>query len=380
MESEAIKQGRRREELDIGFWFPRPKRGARFAEELRKLGHQVIIYHSKPIPGNQSYVQKVPYHWRTGLKILMRTSHNVYYTSRSFLPVLQLCANRCITGRPYVYTLNAPIWAYYGERNKQLWMQKVRSSLVYPLLLRIVLWGAGAIVTNSHFLSLSLSKRFLSQSHKIKPIYNGVDFEAIEAGEEKPEAWPAGKIRFLSIVTANFKRKTDGVLLLLKAFQLISDRLLDATFFVAVKSDNTDEMIRVRKYLKKLPCAQRVRIDVNRQDIPDLLATADIFVYATPPDSSDSLPRVLLEAQDAGVPTVATDTVGCPEAVLDGISGYIVPYNAEALAQSVLKVIEDSENAAGMAKTARKIVKKKFAWEKMAMEYGECFLKVVQKQ
>ena len=36
--------------LDIGFWFPRPDRGARLAQELRQRGHRVTIYHSRPVP------------------------------------------------------------------------------------------------------------------------------------------------------------------------------------------------------------------------------------------------------------------------------------------------------------------------------------------
>lgn len=366
--------------VDIGFWFPRPKRGARLAQELRNLGHRVTIYHNKPIPGDQSCVQMVPYHWGTGLKILMRTSHDVYYTSRSFLPVLQLCANRCIAGRPYVYTINAPIWTYYGERGKQLWMRGIRSSLIYPLFLRIGAWGAGAIVTNSHFLSQSLSKRFASQSHKIKPIYNGVDFEAIQAGEEKPEAWPTGQPRILSAVTANFKRKADGVLLLLRAFQLISDEFPDATLLIAAKCESAEKVSGIIEYLRHLPCFQHVRIDLNRDDIPDLLATGDLFLYATPPNSSDSLPRALIEAQAAGIPTVATDTVACGEAVIEGISGRIVPYNPEALAHAAIQVIRNLKNANDMANVGKILVHKKFQWSNMANSYESIFLRVFKRK
>ena len=147
-----------------------------------------------------------------------------------------------------------------------------------------------------------------------------------------------------------------------------------AVFFIAAKCSDSDEINRVRNYMEFLACASRIRIGLNRQDVSDLLATADVFVYATPADSSDSLPRALLEAQAAGVPTVATQTVGCPEAISNGVTGRIVSYDAKALAHATLEMIENREEAVAMAKAGQEIVQKKFVWQKMAAEYEKLFM------
>ena len=97
---------------------------------------------------------------------------------------------------------------------------------------------------------------------------------------------------------------------------------------VAAKTAESTLSPGSRGVLRTRPFRQSVVIFYNRRDIPDLLASSDIFMYATPANSNDSLPRALLEAQSAGLPVVTTETVGCPEIVLDGKTGFVVPYDA----------------------------------------------------
>ena len=59
-----------------------------------------------------------------------------------------------------------------------------------------------------------------------------------------------------------------------------------------------------------------------RYDIPDLLAEADIACLPT--YYREGLPKTLLEAMASGLPLVATDVIGCREAVEDGVNGLLV--------------------------------------------------------
>jgi glycosyltransferase involved in cell wall biosynthesis len=59
----------------------------------------------------------------------------------------------------------------------------------------------------------------------------------------------------------------------------------------------------------------------NRNDIPDLLALADIFVM---PSLFEGLPMALLEAMIAGKAIVASATSGIPEAIESGREGLLV--------------------------------------------------------
>ena len=364
--------------LDLGFWFPRPERGARLAHELRRRGHRVTIYHDLPIPGDPTNVRHTSYSLLKGLRVLRRLSHDVLYTSRSFLPVLQLRINKSLTGRPYVYTLNGVPWAYYGDRAGRSKSRRAKRAL-YPWLLHQALGSADAVVANSRFLANTLEARFPKIAPKVSAIHNGIDFNAVGAGLSVPGAWLPGAPRVLSVVTPSLERKAEGVRLLLDAFDLIARREPEASYLIAAKCETPRAIDPIAQYLKGLRCAERVRLEVNRSDVPDLLATADLFLYATPADSSDSMPRAVLEAQAVGVPTVATNTVGCGEAVLNGETGKLVEYDAKAIANAASELLHSGSEASQMGVAARKSVRERFSWDEMSQAYERVFLRIAAK-
>jgi glycosyltransferase involved in cell wall biosynthesis len=72
---------------------------------------------------------------------------------------------------------------------------------------------------------------------------------------------------------------------------------------------------------------------VTRDDMPDLYAKHDIFVF---PSLVEGMPLTLLEAMATGMPGVTTNTCGMSDVVEDEITGLLVPpADAEALADAV---------------------------------------------
>jgi len=79
-------------------------------------------------------------------------------------------------------------------------------------------------------------------------------------------------------------------------------------------------------------------------DIPSLVATADVFVL---PSYREGTPRVITEAMAAGLPVVATNIAGIPEQVRDGATGYLIePGDVNTLADRVNELLEDPEKRA----------------------------------
>ncbi|MEV0263191.1 glycosyltransferase family 4 protein [Streptomyces sp. NPDC050617] len=87
----------------------------------------------------------------------------------------------------------------------------------------------------------------------------------------------------------------------------------------------------------------------RREDVPDLLAAADLAVL---PSRWEARPLLAHEALHAGVPLVATAVGGVPELV--GDAAELVPYgDADALAAAVTGLLADPERRAELASAGR---------------------------
>jgi len=89
-----------------------------------------------------------------------------------------------------------------------------------------------------------------------------------------------------------------------------------------------------------------------RDDVPELLAASDVFVYPT--CYREGVPRVLVEAALMGVPLVCTDTIGCREVVEQRRTGLLIPCRDPVqLARACLELVRDHQLAHELGMAAR---------------------------
>jgi glycosyltransferase involved in cell wall biosynthesis len=100
-------------------------------------------------------------------------------------------------------------------------------------------------------------------------------------------------------------------------------------------------------------------------DLADRYADADIFAF--PPLNDEAFGLPVLEAMAAGTPVVASRSGGIVDIIRDGETGMLVPKNdAQALADAMIALIENSGRAENMGQAARKRALDLFSWERVA--------------
>ncbi|PTW46458.1 glycosyltransferase involved in cell wall biosynthesis [Sphingomonas faeni] len=77
----------------------------------------------------------------------------------------------------------------------------------------------------------------------------------------------------------------------------------------------------------------------DRDDVPDLLAALDIFVWLS---RGEGMPHVIAEAGAARLPVIATRDNGSEQQIVDGVSGLFVPHeDPPSVASAITKLLED---------------------------------------
>ena len=100
------------------------------------------------------------------------------------------------------------------------------------------------------------------------------------------------------------------------------------------------------------------QIGAKHIDLFKLLLTADIFAL---PSYLEGLPISLLEAMALGIPSIASDVNGIPEAIKHLETGYLIKAgSAVGLASAVRQLKDDETLRAKISKNGREFVLKNF--------------------
>ncbi|NMM36577.1 MAG: glycosyltransferase family 4 protein [Glaciimonas sp.] len=101
-------------------------------------------------------------------------------------------------------------------------------------------------------------------------------------------------------------------------------------------------------------------------DVRSWIADASVFVL---PSYREGLPRSAQEAMAMGRPVITTDVPGCRETVIEGVNGFMVPVrNPSALAQAMLRFIEQPSLISEMGVESRCMAEEKFDVHKINAE------------
>lgn len=207
---------------------------------------------------------------------------------------------------------------------------------------------------------------------KLVLIHNGVDFIPFDSAKPfRKEVRKKLGIRSrekVIIIVSNlipYKGHSD----LLEAAQEVL-RHIPQTVFLLVGEDRGIGR-DLKKMAIELSIADRVRFLGLRNDIPQLMAASDLSVL---PSHEEGFSNVILESMAAGLPIVATNVGGNPEAIEDGVTGWLVPpCNPVTMAEKIIDLLNDPQRAKSWGNQGRKRVRETFTIERMVEEHVKLY-------
>ena len=185
----------------------------------------------------------------------------------------------------------------------------------------------------------------------------GIDLERFGAAE--PALEKAGPL------VGNVARLAEqkGQRYLLEAAARVVERRPDVRFVLVGEGELRPAL---ESRARELGLGDRVLFTGAREDVPELLASLDVFAF---PSLFEGLCVAVIEAQAAGVPVVATPVGGIRETVEDGKTGLLVPpRDAQALAGAILRLLEQPGEGKRLAAEAKRRVHARFSEQRMIDE------------
>jgi glycosyltransferase involved in cell wall biosynthesis len=132
---------------------------------------------------------------------------------------------------------------------------------------------------------------------------------------------------------------------LLEAAAILRDRHPDLVVLVCGRDGTSTRELHALH--EELGLGDRVRFLGYREDVPDIVAAADVFAF---PSLFEGLGGSLIEAMALGLPIVASDIPPIRETVVDGECATLVPpASADALASALSGLLVDPERRAAYA-------------------------------
>jgi glycosyltransferase involved in cell wall biosynthesis len=105
---------------------------------------------------------------------------------------------------------------------------------------------------------------------------------------------------------------------------------------------------------------------LSRTALPPLLRSADLLVNVS---DYDPVGMTVLEAMACGTPVVATGTGGGVDAVVDGVTGILVPPRRPALlAQRIRRLMEHPMQLAAFGVAAADRARSRYSWDRIVSE------------
>lgn len=241
---------------------------------------------------------------------------------------------------------------------------------------RLLLRRTEMVVAVSHAAGRHFAARHHIGTKRIAVIHNGIDVEElarqVERGPAREElGLPSGEL--VGVVSRLHPDK--GIEVFLGAAAAVARTQAEARFVIA---GDGPEREHLERQAASLGIDERVQFLGFREDVPHLLRHLSMLVH---PTRRAGFEIALVEAMAARLPVVASATGAIPEVVDEGMTGVLVPPgDSRALAQGILKLLENPRRGAAMGEAGYARARAKFDISRSVEAHRQLYWQLVARK
>lgn len=377
----AIGLARRGHRVRVLTTYPMTDENAHYCDDLRRAGIRFGVAGARQHPGVLQKLRdlRISAHLMGGLPEVIRNPvldlagellaepPDVLHCWLDYPNIIGAAAG-ALVGTPHVALSTRNVNPTYFPAFYQSWMD-AWYAIVAPLPQVHLLGNSSQGVADyARWLDLPVDR--------FEVIYNGVDLAATT--EPGPEAVAAFRKRFgckpgQPLVVGVFRLAQEKQpLLWIDVIERVRRRVPDVCAAIVGIGELTEA---VQRRIADKGLGRCVRLLGQRKDVATIFAAADVKLLTS---KVEGTPNVILEAQWAGCPPVATAAGGTPDAMVHGATGFLYDCNdAESLSDGVTRLLLDPVLRAEMSRAGRAFVRERFALGSMVehhLDYYESLL------
>lgn len=262
-------------------------------------------------------------------------------------------------GEKFIYTEH--LW------NSDFQLKNRLNSFFQLAGLKSIYRKADLIVAVSNSVKKFLLGKIIGDKDKIVVIPN-----AIEISDDEPKIIRRpGRDRGgeLLIGTVGALNQQKGQIYLIRAMHLVNKSLPKTS--LEIIGDGPDRE-KLKKEIDRLGLEAKIQLLGEQKEIKKFIKDWDLFVL---PSLSETFGLVILEAQEIGIPVLATSVGGVPEIIKNGETGVLVPpADPERLARAICALLAEKKERTHLARNAYQSLKRNYDWSKIIVELEKKYL------
>jgi phosphatidyl-myo-inositol dimannoside synthase len=255
----------------------------------------------------------------------------------------------------------------------EVWWAKV---FPFNLMMRRIGSTTDSLTYLGEFTRTAISKALTTKSASaMQKIAPGIDidhFKAVDATVLRHSLGLTGKKVIVSVGRLVHRKGQD---FLIESMPKILKQVPDAHLLLVGQGpyrEHLEKLVRKHSIEKNVSFIGRIQY----KDLPGYICVGDIF--AMPSRSRfaglevEGLGIVYLEASACGLPVIAGESGGAPDAVIEGVTGFVVDgTNTEQIAKRAIQLLLDEKLRISMGSAGRAWIEKEWRWQIWASKFSD---------